>query len=323
MNSYPKIFNVGHKALDGFFDEEVTVEEKVDGSQFSFWLGDDGEVQFRSKRADIHIDAPGMFEAGVKHVLAIKHKLTPGITYRGEYLMKPKHNVLVYDRVPGGHVILFDLMSDLERYLTRSELEFEAGRLGLEVVKILAFGTVGSPDQVKYLLETESCLGGPTVEGLVFKRRTNPLWGRDGKPLIAKFVSEKFRESHQKRQYKVPKQEVIAGVIEVYRTEARWRKAMQVLRDGGYLEQSPRDIGKLILEVQDDLVDECADEIKDLLFRSFLSQIKRGVIRGIPEWYKGLLLEQQFEDHLEPRQHDSLPPDPADVELDSSGPDVV
>jgi hypothetical protein len=36
IGSYPKIYNLGHKAVRDIFKEPVTAQEKVDGSQFSF-----------------------------------------------------------------------------------------------------------------------------------------------------------------------------------------------------------------------------------------------------------------------------------------------
>lgn len=299
MSSYPKVYNVGHPALDGFFDDVVTVEEKIDGSQFSFWRDDDG-LHFRSKRADIYQEAAGMFEAGVQDIvrlykqspLTIKHDFV----YRAEYLQKPKHNALAYDRVPNGHVILFDIMVDPERYASREMLEDEASDLSLEVVPVLLEGKINSAKDVEDLLQTESILGGQKVEGLVFKRRGNAIFGRDAKPLIAKYVSEAYREVHQKKKYKVPRQEIINSIIEQYRVEPRWLKAVQHLRDDGVLEQSPRDIGKLIVEIQEDLKAECGEEIRKTLYNHFIGDILRGSIRGMPEWYKEQLLQLQFKE---------------------------
>lgn len=42
MYSYPSIYAIGHKELDELFDDPVLVEEKVDGSQFSFSLTKEG-----------------------------------------------------------------------------------------------------------------------------------------------------------------------------------------------------------------------------------------------------------------------------------------
>jgi hypothetical protein len=57
---------------------------------------------------------------------------------------------------------------------------------------------------------------------------------------------------------------------------------------------SPKDIGLLVKEVPKDIRDECEDEIKEILFSHFWSKISRGVIRGLPEWYKKKLAEESF-----------------------------
>ena len=38
ISSYPKIYSLGHAAILDLLDGRVIVEEKVDGSQFSFGL---------------------------------------------------------------------------------------------------------------------------------------------------------------------------------------------------------------------------------------------------------------------------------------------
>lgn len=295
MNSYPKVYNVGHPALDGFFSSaKIQVEEKVDGSQLSFGVFD-GELCARSKGKEIPVDAPEkMFAAGIGTARDIQHLLTPGWAYRCEYLQKPKHNALAYDRRPERYVVLFDINTEPERYISRAELEHEADRLDLDIVPILYEGQISTVEDVKKLLETKSFLGGQLVEGLVFKRRGNPLWGRDGKPLIAKHVSEAFKETHKREwtRNNPKRDDIVAMLIHQYRTEARWHKAVQHMRDNGQLENEPRDIGQLIKEVQADIKDECVDEIKESLFKHFGPHILRGAIRGLPEWYKERLLKR-------------------------------
>ena len=38
--SYPKVYNLGHKAITDLLLDPIIVEEKVDGSQFSFGMID-------------------------------------------------------------------------------------------------------------------------------------------------------------------------------------------------------------------------------------------------------------------------------------------
>ena len=84
--SYPSIYNLGHKAVLDIFSSPVTVQEKVDGSQFSFGVFEvNGEsvLRCRSKGAEVNVFAPDkMFSKAVESVKAREHLLVPGWTYR-------------------------------------------------------------------------------------------------------------------------------------------------------------------------------------------------------------------------------------------------
>ena len=130
-HSYPSIYNMGHRALEALFEDPVVVEEKVDGSQFSFGKFD-GEIKVRSKGRAFPVDAAeGMFQRAVESVLERADLLVDGWTYRGEYLQKPAHNTLKYGRVPRGHIILFDINAAEEDYLSPLAKAEEAERIGL------------------------------------------------------------------------------------------------------------------------------------------------------------------------------------------------
>lgn len=111
LRSYPSLFTVGHRALDGLFDSRVVVQEKIDGSQLSFGVELESRVlMVRSKGQQIDLDNPPKMFAKIVDILKdMQDRLVPGWVYRGEYLEKPKHNVIAYDRVPDNHVVLFDV----------------------------------------------------------------------------------------------------------------------------------------------------------------------------------------------------------------------
>lgn len=296
-HSYPSIFALGHKAVKDILTTPVLVQEKIDGSQISWGLfpGTDAEpLRVRSKGAQLNVLAPEkMFVRAVEIIAALS--LREGWTYRAEYLAKPKHNALAYDRVPNQHLILFDINTGHEEYLGYDAVCEEAARLGLEVVPRLHEGMVESLEMFRELLGRTSILGGQLVEGVVVKNYA--MFGPDKKVLMAKFVSEKFKEVHA-AEWKVsnPKAgDVIETLIARYRTPARWEKAVQHLRDAGTLEQSPRDIGALFKEVPDDTRKECEEEIKAMLFAWAWPKVQRGITAGLAEWYKGELLKKQFE----------------------------
>jgi uncharacterized membrane-anchored protein YjiN (DUF445 family) len=110
------------------------------------------------------------------------------------------------------------------------------------------------------------------------------------RPVLVKVVRPEFREKNNKAQKEFKKaqsvDQLIADVVEQYRTEARWDKARQHLRDAGQLENHMRDIPKLIAEIVRDVVNEEEDAIRDTLWEAARKQIARRVAAGLPEWYK-------------------------------------
>ncbi|HAM40776.1 MAG TPA: hypothetical protein DCP69_05415 [Candidatus Omnitrophica bacterium] len=291
-HSYPSIFALGHRALAELFLDPVVVQEKIDGSQFSMGRFG-GELRCRSKGAQLVVDAPEkMFQRAVE--VAASLDLHDGWTYRTEYLRVSKHNALAYDRVPEKHLILFDANPGHEEYLAPVALAEEGARLRLEVVPLLHWGSVGSMEEITRFLETTSILGGQKIEGIVVKNYAR--FGLDKKALMGKYVSEKFKEVHA-LEWKLgnPKAgDIIAQMIDRYRTPARWQKALQHLAERGGVEGSPRDIGPLIREVPEDVERECADEIREALWTWAWPKIRRGLNAGLPEWYKSSLAEQAF-----------------------------
>lgn len=294
-HSYPKIYNMGHAALADLLSDPVTVEEKVDGSQFSFGIFN-GELKCKSKNNELHMEGntQNMFDKALETVKDLAPLLEDGWTYRAEYLNKPKHNCLAYDRTPDKNLILFDINTGEEKYLSYEEKKDEANRLGLEIVPILFEGTLSDLETVTKFLEQESILGGPKIEGFVVKNYTR--FGRDGKAVMGKHVSEAFKEKHgsQWKKKNPGGKDVMAVLASMYRTEARWEKAVQHLRENGTLTDSPKDIGPLMKEVQTDMLAECEEEIKEQLFKWAKGDISRASSRGLAEWYKQRLLERQF-----------------------------
>lgn len=309
-HSFPSIYNLGHKAVADLLKTEVNVEEKVDGSQFSFGLfantdapcigvidGIEYGLKVRSKGAVMHPDAPmDMFKRGVEAVKERADLLTPGWTYRGEYLAKPRHNALAYERIPTGHVILFDINDGEESYLDHTAKQAEAQRIGFECVPLLFQGKLDGIDTFRSFLDRVSVLGGQKIEGVVVKPSAYNMFGLDKKVLMGKFVSEGFKEIHSTswKADNPTNKDIIALIQAKYTTAARWSKAIQHLEERDELENSPRDIGKLMLEVPKDVLRECEDEIKEALFKYAWQHIKRGLTRGLPEFYKEKLLQRQF-----------------------------
>ncbi len=211
LPSYPGILTVGHRYLEHLFDDVVVVEEKVDGSQLSFGAG----PQMRSKGKD-QTDAPdSLFEQAWNAIRVMP--LTDGWVYRGEYLAKPKHNVLAYDRVPLQGIVLFDVETSSGTFLEPEAKHAEAVRLGLECAPLLYHGQLDQfalPPRIADWLKQRSFLGGQLIEGVVIKQYNR--WGVDGKVLIGKCVSDEFKEVHKDTWPKNPNGDFIDDLAHKY-----------------------------------------------------------------------------------------------------------
>jgi len=168
--SYPSIYALGHRAVaDLFAGDEVVIEEKFDGSQFSF-AALDGVLHCRSKGVAIEVAAPDkLFAAAVEHVRSVFPLLRPEHVYRCECIARQKHNVLTYDRVPAGSLVLFDVELPGQNFMTPEQKYDEAMRLGIEPHQQLGRNYGGAVTDLEGLLNRTSSLGGCKIEGVVVK----------------------------------------------------------------------------------------------------------------------------------------------------------
>jgi len=238
-----------------------------------------------------------MFTPAMETAMRLKPLLNDGWTYRGEFLAKPKHNSMTYERVPVGNIIIFDIDRGDQDYLCYQDKLAEADRLGLECVPYIMelTGKFQSIEEMQDILKRQSVLGGTQgIEGFVIKNYQR--YGKDKKCLMGKFVSEAFKELHTKEwgASNPNGKDIITVISGSLTTEARWNKAIQHLSENGLLSNEPKDIGLIIHEIQNDIEKECVDDIKDVLFKWAWKDISRKVVSGVPEWYKTKLAEQQF-----------------------------
>lgn len=296
LHGYGQIYALGHKQILTIFDSKVTIEEKIDGSQFSFGMVD-GELKMRSKGVEVYSNDDGgcsnhMFNQAVATCTDLFNKrlLPENRVYRCEFLAKPKHNILCYDKVPLKNLILFDVDLGGENYFTYDQKITEAKRLSLECVPLLFEGKVEDFEKLQKLLELTSILGGTKIEGFVVKNYDQ--FTSDKKCMKGKFVSEAFKETHKKEWKSNDKKDIIAQIICALRTETRWDKTIQHLKERGELTNSPKDIGNLLKEINIDIIKEEEEYIKDILFKNFKKLILRGCISGFPEYYKEKLAKE-------------------------------
>lgn len=287
MNAFPKIFRVGDYRVNHIFDGPVVVAEKVDGSQWGFGR-QNGKPVFRSKSRVVYPETiDKMFAPALAHSQDVLSSFSNhNVEFYCETLCKPKHNILTYDRVPRNNLYLFAVTQD-GLFLDIDSVSEIAGIIEVEPPNVLFDGETQQLDYIKSLVTT-SVLGGTVMEGVVITNYTQPTIV-NGRMLsvitTAKFVREEFKEK-QSGGFKTGTTHTLDDFIESFKTEARWHKVVQHLRDNGELQHTPQDIGPLLRELVVDLELEEEGAIKEGLYKLFIRQIKRKALAGFPEWYK-------------------------------------
>jgi len=148
-------------------------------------------------------------------------------------------------------------------------------------------------DLLKELLTTDSIIGGVKVEGVVIKNYDKYI---KHKVMMAKYVSTDFQEKHGK-DWKQRNPGAIEYVVGHFNKEAIFQKAVQHLEEAGELEHEPKDIGKLMKELNQDIEREHGEEIKEMLYKKEKGKILKGITRGFPEWYKEQLAETVYKEN--------------------------
>lgn len=298
MKSYIKILTASGHYGDHIVGKQVELTEKLDGSQFAFGKDESGNFSYRSKGTMIHPDnVPKLFRPAVDHVISIQDRIPNKTVFYCETLASPRHNTLAYSRVPKNHLALYGV-TDFQRTkslaISRDDYIKWADMLEIEPIPVLAVCKLDSLNQLAdpKLLNRESALGGALIEGVVAKQYDTPFeFSGMVFPFTAlKYVSEQFKEKHRDNPDWTPQVDKLQNLFAQYKTDARWHKAVQHLRDDGKLTHSPKDIGPLMKELAEDLELECKEEFKEELYRLYRKQWIAKVQSQFPDWYKKELL---------------------------------
>ena len=108
--------------------------------------------------------------------------------------------------------------------------------------------------------------------------------------MAGKYVSDKFKERNQ--QHWKAKGNKLEMFLKSFRSEGAWNKDIQHYRDKGLAMDSPKDIGGIIREIQDDIITENKEEAAEWLWKHFQPQIRKIATSGFPEYYKRKLLKE-------------------------------
>lgn len=302
IRSFPKIWQLGSTEGVNVFRGPVEVTEKMDGSQFAFGKVN-GELVMRSKGTRIY---PGseqkLFKLAVATVLGMENRLDGGlpngVIYYAEAITSPRHNTLEYERIPQGGLVLFGKYTEDEMHgvhmgghfeSKHSVLKSTAEYLGIDVVPLLFSGEIAERSQLDVMLLEQSYLGRETIEGVVIKNYHELAVSAHSSECFVKLVRPAFKERNSGEHVK--EKNSLDEFLNQFKTDARWTKSIQRLRDDGKLTGTNKDIGPLIQDINTDLLLEEESTIKEALFNLFRRDIMSRTTKGFPEFYKNLILD--------------------------------
>jgi len=252
---YPKIRRLGHKRTKGILDDpddEIVIQEKVDGSNFRFWREGD-TICFGSRRVN-HLERKednGEWKPVMDYILSkVKPEaLREDYVYVGEFF-RPHTIEYAWDRVPV--FVGYDLLDKETGEVVDYDFAFaEFYRLNIPFVATLYRGKASkiSDRLIEELKQRESCYGDTTPEGVVVKNYT--------KKIFAKSVNSQFLEDFKKKfgDKRQPKMTVERKVVERFITPARVRKVVQRCHEEkGSV--GAEDIPQILRETVNDMLEE-------------------------------------------------------------------
>jgi hypothetical protein len=261
------------------------IQEKIDGSQLTFKkVGEKVIFMCQGKERSKEI----MFANVVDAINLVKEDLNPDYTYHGEYVSKPKHNVLSYMRHPRNYVVIYDIETP-SGYMLPIEMEKECARLDFEFVKILYYRDSLAPqinpfDVAQDLLTRNAVtphLGGDQAEGVVVKI----VGGNSTR--CHKVVTSLFKEKHKKgtpKRETTTVEDIVDEIGLLWNTPARFRKAQIHLRESG-IDNQDQHIGLLNEELDRDLLKEGKRKIKMYLWGDLRMLVLGATTNGFGTYY--------------------------------------
>jgi hypothetical protein len=283
------------------FSCQIIIQEKADGGQFSI-ENIEGKLVFSNKGKIISGKAYPFVNSYISLVNKVEF-FKEGYLYHGEAMRSRKPNTNEYDREPRYFWVLFEIVDIKTGYIfTPEETKEMIKDTGIEYLSPLYDSYVDPLPQKSYheiidnfmnKIESgqiESVLGG-MMEGIVFKALNQDNKGKI-KNTRLKFVRSKFSELNQQKKAKLPTlsdEELIENIGLVYNVPARFQKAKQHLEENGKWKSNPKaNFQTMVHELDEDLIKEHSEDIKNILFCRFHDKIVRNARKDLTAFMESL-----------------------------------
>lgn len=204
FKKYDKIFTIGHEENKDIFsnpEDEIVIQEKIDGGNFRFYITEEGKIIIGSRTQQLTNDEgedTNIHKMFVRCANFVREKLSgkelnkySRLIFFGENCVKHTINY-DWDRMP--LFLGYDIYSfSLGKYLDYYDIKKIYDELGLEIVPLIAIKKVNEIGKIdesmipvsKYALQSSK---EQKAEGLVFKNYN--------KQLFSKIVLNEFKEKN-------------------------------------------------------------------------------------------------------------------------------
>ena len=186
--AYPKIHRLGVEENEGILDNEVFVQEKVDGANTSIWF-EDGVLKMGSRTRELEDGFNGFCEYVRQHEGIRKFfERYPKTRMYGEWLVR---HTIAYNKTAYRQFYLFDVQTPSGEYWTTREVELVAESFGIRYPTIFAYGKLTEEEIREHVGKTAI---GDKGEGVVIKRAG--FVNKFGNHCYAKIVTQAFNEDN-------------------------------------------------------------------------------------------------------------------------------
>jgi hypothetical protein len=207
FKKFPKIFRLGSEDVRDFMtygNDQIIIEEKVDGGNGSFWIDEDEAIHVASRNRDLTSEEDektfAKQRATLKEILKDKQELiSKDYIYYIEWMAK---HTISYTKAPD--IIGLDIRSKRSMvdgqhglFLSRTAKEVEFEKLGIEVVPLVGVKTINEifKEDVFAMIPQSKYYDGK-AEGVVLKNYARKSTNGNYQ-LFAKVVAIEFKEKNK------------------------------------------------------------------------------------------------------------------------------
>ena len=277
---YPKIKAFGSPENSEVLNDDIVVEEKLDGANCAVRKYN-GELLLSSRNRYLIDNPDKSFNRFIAWVEAKDwSELPEGYVVYMEYMRK---HTLEYTDLPDLCVGLDVFVIKENKFLNLDEKHDLLNKLEIIPVPVLFTGKVTSYEELKQYIK-KSNYSTIDMEGIVIKNYTTQ-WDTTYRVdrQCAKIVRDEFKEQ---MKVAMAKPDVLVEIVESFTTPARMLKGIDRLKEEGKFTGSLKDLAYLPKIIVNDIFEEQEIQIKDMLFKAFNRELSRRIARKVVPFYK-------------------------------------